>query len=613
MRSTALTLALCVLLALACRSPEPDAPRAVAESLRAARGGEVVGTDGLHGGHAWLGVPFAQAPLGALRWRAPQPPEPWEGRREALRSGPRCPQFGSSLDGGGAGELIGDEDCLTLNIYAPAFAADAVPTGNARLPVLFWIHGGGNTIGTASFYDGSQLASTHDVVVVMVNYRLGPLGWLRHAALREGASPEEQSGNFGNLDHIGALAWVRDNIEAFGGDPGNVTIFGESAGGHDVLALLVSPAAEGLFHRAIAQSAGTGFDTPARAENFVDAPEPGDPHSSNETLVRLLKRRGLAGDREVAKARLGGMSNAEIAALLRETESKDLFALYVEDADEPGLGMIDHPRVFGDGTVLPVGDLHDVVASGAYHRVPVILGTNRDENKLFLYTDPVHVRMILGVLPRLRDPERYEAVASAMSRAWKANSVDDLAKRMRRIQGDSVYAYRFDWDEEPSVLGADLSRMLGAAHAFEIPFVFGHWDLGPEGSMLFDDENEPGRLVLSEAMMSYWAEFAYRGDPGRGRDGTLPAWEAWGAVPSPEKFLVLDTAADGGIRMAADTVSLAEVAAEFQSDERLDDEARCAAAEDLVRWFPRIEPELGAAGGAQLACASAPGVAAGGE
>ena len=122
MRSTALTLALCVLLALACRSPEPDAPRAVAESLRAAHGGEVVGTDGLHGGHAWLGVPFAQAPMGALRWRAPQPPEPWEGRREALRSGPRCPQFGSSLDGGGPIPLARDvpSECLEHHVKPPS-------------------------------------------------------------------------------------------------------------------------------------------------------------------------------------------------------------------------------------------------------------------------------------------------------------------------------------------------------------------------------------------------------------------------------------------------------------------------------------------------------------
>jgi len=320
MRNTTLAWILSSVLVLACARPESSPPPVVADSLRTLAAGEVVGVDGLHGDHAWLGMRFAQPPAGELRWRAPQPPKPWEGRFEAVRPGPRCPQLGSALDGVEVGALIGAEDCLTLNVYAPAFAPDAVPTGGARLPVLLWIHGGGNTIGTAGFYDGSGIASSQDVVVVMVNYRLGPLGWLRHAALREGVSPEEQSGNFGNLDHVGALVWVRENIGAFGGDPDNVTILGESAGGHDVLALLISPTSRGLFHRAIVQSGGTKLTPPARAENSSDAADPGDPHSSNEMIVRLLERRGLAADRPAAKARLASMSSTEIAALLRETD-----------------------------------------------------------------------------------------------------------------------------------------------------------------------------------------------------------------------------------------------------------------------------------------------------
>jgi para-nitrobenzyl esterase len=599
--------------ALACRAPQPPAPP-LAESARRIAQGELVGTAGVHGGHAWLGIPFAAPPVGPLRWRAPQPPATWQGRREALAFGPRCPQLASRLEGAAEpGALVGNEDCLYLNVYAPASGAAAEAAG--RLPVMLWIHGGGNTIGSADFYDGSALASRHGLVVVTVNYRLGPLGWLRHAALREGATPSEQSGNFGNLDHVAALEWVRENVAAFGGDPGNVTIFGESAGGRDVLALLVSPLAEGLFHRAIVQSGGTGLATPAEAENFRDDPEPGDPHSSNEVLARWVVKLGVEPDREGAKARLAVQNPERLAARMRAMPAEDLFALYVDDPDEPGLGMLDHPRLFGDGVVLPAGDVHDRVAAGEYHRVPIVLGTNRDENKLFLFTDPEHVWQLFGVLPRLRDPQRYDRVASLMSRTWKANSVDELAWRLRRVQGPSVFAYRWDWDEEPRVLGSDLARILGAAHALEIPFVFGHWDLGPEGEMLFDEDNRAGRVALSDAMMSYWAEFAYSGDPGRGRDGSLPNWNSWGPGPENEKYVVFDTEADGGIRMASETIALADVAAELAGDHHGDGAERCELAAELVRWWPRFERELELSpnGALQLACAGDAGAGVGGE
>ena len=166
---------------------------------------------------------------------------------DATRAGPRAgvgTQFGNptTVEHVKAGEPMGSEDCLYLNVYAPQFAQTAVPAGEARLPVMVWIHGGGNTIGEAGFYDGGNLAVTHRVIVVTTNYRLGPFGWFRHAALNgEGTSDLDHSGNFGTLDLIRALQWVQENISAFGGDPGNVTIFGESAGGTNVFTLLLSP------------------------------------------------------------------------------------------------------------------------------------------------------------------------------------------------------------------------------------------------------------------------------------------------------------------------------------------------------------------------------------
>src|SRR5262245_8269705 len=232
-------------LLAACGGPLKDArPSADASSQRALPAGDVVGFTGSYGDHAWRGIPYAEPPVGALRWRAPRPLPRWSGEREALVSGAPCPQIASVYSGAPRGkkDIVGSEDCLVLDVYAPRFARDAVPSGAAALPVMLWIHGGGNTIGSASFYDGGHLAAAENVVVVVVQYRLGALGWLRHAALRaEGGSDADRSGNFGTLDTIRALEWVRDNVAAFGGDPQRVTIFGESAGGNNVFALLLSP------------------------------------------------------------------------------------------------------------------------------------------------------------------------------------------------------------------------------------------------------------------------------------------------------------------------------------------------------------------------------------
>ena len=174
--------------------------------------------------------------------------------------------------------------------------------------------------------------------------------------------------------------------------------------------------------------------------------------------------------------------------------------------------------------------------------MPVIAGTNRDEQKLFMFMNPLHVRRWLGVVPQVRDPELYLAAADARSAMWKATGADGPVAAMWATQ-PNVFVYRFDWDEEPSLLGIDLGTFLGAAHGFEIPFVFGHWDLGRQGNVIFSAANQAGREALSDQMMSYWANFARTGDPGRGRRGELPAWSAWDGRPQAHKYLILDTEA----------------------------------------------------------------------
>ena len=588
-RSPRAFLALLALVAMTAARGGTAPPSVDTTSGRALRSGDVAGFTGPYGSHVWSGIPYAAPPVGRLRWQAPQPPPRWEGVREALATGNACPQFASPFAGEGRGAkgIVGDEDCLYLDVYAPRAEAGEVAGGGRGLPVMLWIHGGGNSIGRAGFYDGGNLAATHDVVVVAIQYRLGPFGWLRHAALRgEGASAAERSGNFGTLDTIRALEWVQENIAAFGGDPDNVTLFGESAGARNVLSLLLSPLAQGLFDRAVMQSGGMGGSTVEEAEGFADAAEPGHPYSSSEILAKLLVQDGAVPDHAAARTRIASMSAAELESLLRGKSHQEILSAYVEDPSSPP-GMLSFPQVFRDGWVLPRERPIARLARGAYNQVPVILGTNRDENKLFMAFDPTLARWRFGLFPIPLDENRYRAQSHHQANAWKARSVDEPAALMRAAQGPSVYAYRWDWDEERSLpLLYDGAKMLGASHGFEIPFVFGHWDLGPDTRLIFGGGSREGRETLSGQMMSYWAEFAHSGSPGRGRAGDLLEWPAWDdASAEAPKYVVFDTPADGGLRLASETFTVDRVVADLMVDPRLASARdRCAVAQNLTEW-----------------------------
>jgi para-nitrobenzyl esterase len=589
LRSPGLLLAI-ALLAPGCGPSEltGDADPATKRTLDS---GEVVGfTHPEVDAHVWLGIPFARPPVGDLRWRAPRPPEPWEGTREALAFGPSCVQFANpsgGRDGADRGEATGSEDCLYLNVYAPAFAPDAVPGPGARRPVMVWIHGGGNTIGDATLYDASRIARQGDVIVVTVHYRLGVFGWFSHPALRgDGTTADDRSGNYGTLDLVRALEWVERNAPAFGGDPRNVTIFGESAGGANVVSLLLSPHAAGLFHRAIVQSGG--FDTTPRwtAENWADDPVPGHARSSREVLARLLVRDGRAADRDEARRVLASLSGDEIARYLR-----DLDAAAVLSAFEGGRmgGMYFTPRLIRDGRVLPEADPMEALEAGFYNRVPTILGTNRHENRLFNAFRSRHVAHVFGVPWRIRDLRAYHLESDLPSLMWKARAVDEPAMVMAEHDDEEVFAYRFDWDEEGSFLWLDLHELFGAAHGMEVPFVFGRLSFfGIDGPFFRDDRREID-LALSHAMISYWTQFAATGDPARGRDGTLPEWKPWGRAG--KTFLVLDDVEDEGFRMSEERWTREAVLARIHAETRFRTmEARCRVYGRLLRWGDAMTP-----------------------
>jgi para-nitrobenzyl esterase len=531
-----------------------EAPSADDRTLRSLESGETIGF--VHEDVAtWLGIPFATAPVGDMRWRATEPFSKWEGRLEALEFETGCPQLGQ-------GEVTGNEDCLFLNVWSPNIAKDE----QKKRPVMFWIHGGGNSVGDAStpIYHGDNLSRDHDLVVVSIQYRLGPMGWFRHPALRDGSSSKaDQSGNFGTLDIVEALKWVRNNIEYFGGDPENVTIFGESAGAFDVLSMMASPLAKGLFAKAISQSGGLNLTTIAEAENYSDAIEPGHRLSSREIVNNMLIKQGLAADRQAAVLIQSEMAQQTLAKALRDLTPAQLLGLY----GGAFAGMLGNPDLFADGHVLPqdlsvVEIFSDV---NLYNAVPVILGTNRDETKLFTAFGSSHVDKTFGLPSGFKDLDAYNRDNGYSTDSWKIRAVDELATAILSAQGDNVYAYRFDVDDWHDLGLVNLKDLLGAAHALEIPFVFNKF-IKPM-RVIFPPAMQEEFNTVSDHMSSYWSQFAYTGSPGTGRNGNMPAWSSWNvANPESPRLMIFDTQSDQGIRMVTDQLTRADLKRRFLAE-----------------------------------------------
>lgn len=559
-------------------SPEEPAARISApSSLRTTSDGEIIGFQGKYNAHTWLGLPYAQPPIGDLRWKAPRPLMPSTVRREALNYGSSCvqlPVLPNSDDGKG---YLGSEDCLVLNIWAPTFGPTKVPKADDRLPVMFWIHGGGNSMGSGGserteFYDGSFLATEHNVIVVTVNYRMGPLGWFAHDALMETAvTPEDASANFGTLDLIAALKWVQQNIGYFGGDASNVTIFGESAGGSNVLSLMASPLATGLFQRAIAQSSALNIHSMDEAQQIGIDSKGHAVLSSREVVAGWLVKAGRAANREVAIAMQDEMSPEELALWLRELSSGELY----ENFDASFAGMIAMPMIFSDGYVLLDSDVSNIFEDPAnYSNVPLMIGSTRDETKLFMAASSDYVERSGRLITGIRDLEAYNRDTGYGTDIWRAEGTDRIAELISADHPDKVFAYRFDADDWRNFGFIDLKNLLGAAHVLEIPFIFGYFP--PPSKILFPDSTFDEIQLLSGAMMSYWTEFAHNGDPGRGRNEEEPLWRPWRDSNGSGHYLLLDTDIDAGIRMTQGVLTRDEVKQKFLADTSFkSDEARC--------------------------------------
>ncbi len=473
----------------------------------------------------WKAIPFAKPPVGNLRWKAPRDPDPWDGVREETEFSERACQNRILTD-----DIIGSEDCLYLNIWRPQ-------SPERGLPVYFWIHGGGNTIQQPilKIAHGANIASQSNMVFVSINYRLGEFGWFSHPALRTGKPGDEydDSGNYGILDIIKALEWVQDNIEAFGGNPDNVFLGGESAGAFNTLALLLSPAAKNLFHKAMSQSGGARICSVA--EGDTDA---------NAMIAHLLVNDGTATNLEEAEKYRNNMTLGEIAAYLRAKPFAEFYAC--RSAVPFAMSS------FTDGAViLTTGS--DSLEAGTYpNKVPIILGTNKEERKFSLFFQ--------NVFPD--DDELYESVAVFASDLWKASGVDGLLRRLRtNADQPDVYGYQFCWGartpDGKSPLPEPYAYKLGASHGMDIPFFFDlNRTFGPIDKQIFTEENRRGKEALTRSMMAYVAQFIRTGDPNK-PGANMTKWLPWSNEVGGPKCILFDV--DGDVpAMKMTTEELAE-------------------------------------------------------
>ena len=449
------------MLLLASPSAAAGTPQAVTESGRVAG----IASDGIE---SFRGIPYAAPPVETLRWRPPVEPSPWQGIRDAARFGPACPQpripapFGT--------DEPTSEDCLTLNVWKPADATHA--------PVMVWIHGGAFAIGSGSqpLYDGSALAR-RGVVLVTFNYRLGALGFLAHPAL----TAEQQGaplGNYGLLDQIAVLRWVQRNIAGFGGDPGSVTIFGESAGGVSVQALMTTAASRGLFHKAIIQSGG-GMAVLQRAGNVEAEAE-------------------LAGERWAASLLPAGASAEALRALTPDQLVAAPFLAFPK---------IDH--------VLLERSPGDSFRRGEQAAIPLLVGANSFEGSLPILTDEMAQATLGPAYETILERYAKDAATAEDARAKLRGElffVQPAAFLARSHAASGAPAWSYHFDVVPSSMRRNVA---GTPHGGELAYLFGT----PEASGAAWDEFD---RCTSDLLSDYWTSFAGSGDPNR---GGAPRWE----------------------------------------------------------------------------------------
>tara|TARA_Y100000996_G_scaffold408773_1_gene388392 strand:+ start:619 stop:2415 length:1797 start_codon:yes stop_codon:yes gene_type:complete len=516
----------------------------------------------------WDDIPYAQPPIENLRWKAPREVKA-NSNIIKKRDNNFCMQRTSSLGGSAQfsdKDISGTEDCLYLDIFAPSKKSTEL------LPVMFWIHGGGNTSGLKDLYDFTKLVKKHDVIVVRINYRLGPFGWFTHPAIQDLQDGIDKTSNFGTLDIIAALEWVNNNISLFGGDSENITIFGESAGGHNVLSLLVSSKAKGLFNKAISMS---GYTTSISQKDAYKPEKKSNTssYSSWSVVNKIIKNKSY--DKEQSY-----FSNKEIRDILYSLSEEEFYGFYSERENYEEI-----PLLTDDGIVIPSIGLRKALANRDYvNNVPTILGSNRDEVKIWLAFSEYLVDVDYSLsgslfsLPKviIKDESAYEAFNYYRSAAWKLRGVDEPLRSLTLAGNKNLYSYRFDWDDQRKFIIGDFKQLFGAGHALEIPLLLGNTMLvgGPPISN-FMYPRGISRFYTSRNMMKFWTNFAKYGKPGKSSNKI--EWTPYEINTDKESsFMILDNKRN--LKMRSDYISYKTLSEELYLDKRLNEEEKCVIA-----------------------------------
>jgi len=507
----------------------------------------------------WDDIPYAVPPIEDLRWKAPRKVDN-PSQIIISKENNFCVQKPSGMGGSeGDGSFSGSEDCLYLDIKAP------VNKSENALPVMFWIHGGGNTSGMKDLYDFSTLVDRHNLIVVSINYRLGPFGWFTHPAIQDLQTGLDMSSNFGTLDIIEALKWVQSNIHLFGGDPENVTIFGESAGGHNVLSLLVSHKAKGLFHKSISQSGyTTSIDKLSAYKQKKYSPT--SSYSSFSIVNKILNQKSKNEEQESINLKY-------LREMLLDLSSEEFFSYY---AERPSYEEI--PLLTADGIVVPLMGLSKALASKDHlNIVPTIAGSNRDEVKLWLGSAEYFVDLKFSPIGRLlgipkvslKDEEAFEIFNFYRSSAWKLRGVDAPLRSMKEAGNNNLFAYRYDWDDHRRFVVGNFKKLIGAAHATEIPLLTGNNKLvGDYGFLIYP--RGPSKRFTSKNMMKFWANFAKEGTPGISTNSIK-----WDAYDDPDKsnFIILDNRPN--LKMGSDSISFTSLVNNLSKETKVTDLEKC--------------------------------------
>ena len=501
--------------------------------------------------YVFKGVPYAEPPVGALRWRAPRDVDYLDAIIDATEFKNECVQPKDNSSIFNRNLSTGDEDCLYLNIYVPK---NQNSLNKNKFPVMYWIHGGSNIWGAGSDYDFSNLATSQQVIVITINYRLGLFGWFASPFFAETAEGLDKSYNFGHLDIIKGLEWVNQNISSFGGDKNNVTIFGESAGGSNTLTMIASPLAEGLFHKAISQSGYVSSYSAEYAERISEL-------SSKNIFAEDIKY--LTDSNEIVDY-LQGLTQTEVYEKYIATAEKYVYPIT--------------PITIRDGIVIPNEGVYKALEKTDPSLV-VVAGTNKDEmnywfvNSEYFYDTSFEIRRTLKRSEaNLRSWNKYR------SAIWRYKGAEEPLRRMS-ISNDNLYSYRLDWDEEDEGIFGDYSLFVGAAHGIDIPFIANSFDMEQIPwyikNILFPESTAEGRDALSALMMRYWGNIAKYGDP----NVFVPQkWEKFTA--SDNQMIILDNPQDPNFGMVTNPVMPKTLLKEIESDSALEIEERC-----LIGWI----------------------------